>query len=486
MDSARETYEDSDLEHLRFLLSDDELHAYLDATPQERLAGSRVFWARLDPTPTTPENERKTEHYRRLAYALDRFGVVPEPRWDRRGELLLRYGPPDQRIEEFGEVLENVGLVPPRETWVYWTRERAFVLEDPTFSRDFVYAFDLDPDREKLQMRDWSKTRLSELEAWSGGPIPGHSRPASTDDAESELARRRLQSMLALGQEALLDAPQDYIHDHGGGALDYVFDVHHFAGDLPGKTRVEVNFAYWASELDYRPSGEAFESVREIEATAKTPDYETVSALRTIARDERSTLDGREGQLVMDRVAFELDPAAYRLALSVRDSVSRNVGIYTTEANLLDFGGSDIAMSDLQLAAEVRSAREGDSFRKGELQVVPYPLSTFPLGRDVFFYFEVYHLAASADGRSVYDVEILLEPHVKPAGTWFGDSSKGRLVPGVATAYGGTSASSTIQEYLSLDATSLTVNVYDVTITVTDRISERNARRTVTFRVQRP
>jgi GWxTD domain-containing protein len=85
----------------------DEEIAYI-ATPQERADFMRLntekdledfsmqFWLRRDPTPGTPENEFKQEHYRRIAYANEHFGCrIPGWKTD-RGRIYIIYGPPNQ------------------------------------------------------------------------------------------------------------------------------------------------------------------------------------------------------------------------------------------------------------------------------------------------------------------------------------------------------------------------------------------------------
>ena len=54
------------------------------------------FWASRDPNLTTAANERRLEHYRRVWYARQNFGVHEEP-WDRRGEVYVRFGEPQHR-----------------------------------------------------------------------------------------------------------------------------------------------------------------------------------------------------------------------------------------------------------------------------------------------------------------------------------------------------------------------------------------------------
>ena len=62
----------------------------------EKRAFIGLFWRKIDPTPTTPVNERRLEHYRRVNYAIQNFseGRIP---WDRRGDVYVRFGHPDHR-----------------------------------------------------------------------------------------------------------------------------------------------------------------------------------------------------------------------------------------------------------------------------------------------------------------------------------------------------------------------------------------------------
>src|SRR4029077_10150474 len=66
------------------------------ATNEEREQFIESFWQRRDPTPDTVENEFKEEHYRRIAYANERFASgVPGWRTD-RGRIYIIWGPPDE------------------------------------------------------------------------------------------------------------------------------------------------------------------------------------------------------------------------------------------------------------------------------------------------------------------------------------------------------------------------------------------------------
>lgn len=59
-----------------------------------------AFWEHRNPTPGTPQNRFKEEHYRRLAYANTNFAEgVPGWRTD-RGRIYVVYGPPD-KVEHY-------------------------------------------------------------------------------------------------------------------------------------------------------------------------------------------------------------------------------------------------------------------------------------------------------------------------------------------------------------------------------------------------
>lgn len=67
-------------------------------TDLEKEAFVEEFWERRDPTPSTPRNEYKEEHYRRFQHALKTFQEgVPGWRTD-RGRVYIIHGTPDREL----------------------------------------------------------------------------------------------------------------------------------------------------------------------------------------------------------------------------------------------------------------------------------------------------------------------------------------------------------------------------------------------------
>ena len=65
-------------------------------TDEEREKFIEQFWQRRDTTPTTPKNEFKIEHYRRIAYSNERFASKLEGWKTDLGRVYITYGPPDE------------------------------------------------------------------------------------------------------------------------------------------------------------------------------------------------------------------------------------------------------------------------------------------------------------------------------------------------------------------------------------------------------
>jgi GWxTD domain-containing protein len=96
--SAAKPYAKWVSEDVVYIITNDERAAFRRLqSDEEREHFIEQFWLRRDPTPDTPENEFKEEHYRRIAYANENFASsVPGWKTD-RGRIYITYGPPDEK-----------------------------------------------------------------------------------------------------------------------------------------------------------------------------------------------------------------------------------------------------------------------------------------------------------------------------------------------------------------------------------------------------
>jgi GWxTD domain-containing protein len=81
-----------------YIITDAERTAFKSLqTDEEREQFIKQFWLRRDPTPGTPANEFRDEHYRRIAYTNAHFGTKDIAGWKTdRGRIYITYGPPDE------------------------------------------------------------------------------------------------------------------------------------------------------------------------------------------------------------------------------------------------------------------------------------------------------------------------------------------------------------------------------------------------------
>lgn len=106
----------ANLRQVEVLASPAEFEAMEDAAPDQRIAEWNAFWARRDPHPDEPGNERLEEHYDRVAYARaflgDGFG---DGALSDRGRIWILHGRPDS-IDNSTPAFENYGSY---EVWRY-------------------------------------------------------------------------------------------------------------------------------------------------------------------------------------------------------------------------------------------------------------------------------------------------------------------------------------------------------------------------------
>jgi GWxTD domain-containing protein len=89
-------------------------------TDRERDLFIEAFWKHRDPTPETPLNEFKNEHYRRMSYADRNFGrSAPVPGWKTdRGRVYIILGEPND-VQKF----EGKASLYPAEIWFYQNKD---------------------------------------------------------------------------------------------------------------------------------------------------------------------------------------------------------------------------------------------------------------------------------------------------------------------------------------------------------------------------
>jgi TonB family protein len=106
-----------------YIITDEERATYLRLqTDDERNQFIQQFWERRNPNPGSPDNTFKDEHYRRIAYANQRFATnAGKPGWQTdRGHIYIVYGAPDNIAAAAGSLPINTESSPlTTQAWKY-------------------------------------------------------------------------------------------------------------------------------------------------------------------------------------------------------------------------------------------------------------------------------------------------------------------------------------------------------------------------------
>jgi len=108
-------------EEVLYLITSLEREVFLKLlNDRERDQFIEAFWRHRDPTPNSPENEFKAEHYKRITYVNKYFGrTSPIPGWKSdRGRIYILLGEPND-IQHF----DNKQGLYPCEIWFYQNKE---------------------------------------------------------------------------------------------------------------------------------------------------------------------------------------------------------------------------------------------------------------------------------------------------------------------------------------------------------------------------
>jgi len=151
-------------EDVGYIITDEERQAFKRlATDDEKQSFIEQFWLRRDPTPDSAENEYKEEHYRRIAYANERFASgIPGWKTD-RGRIYITFGPPaeieshpsggtyERPIEEGGGTTSTYPFEKWRYRWIEGIGNDVNIeFVDPTMTGE--YRMTMDPSEKDALM----------------------------------------------------------------------------------------------------------------------------------------------------------------------------------------------------------------------------------------------------------------------------------------------------------------------------------------------
>ncbi|MCY3774036.1 MAG: tetratricopeptide repeat protein [Gemmatimonadetes bacterium] len=500
----------------------DELDAWMDAEGPERDALWQAFWNARDSNPATVENERLVEHYRRVIYALYHFSQGQHP-YDRRGEIYVRYGEPENRrgdvyiadrnayqgatfsddaaVDAVREQNARYGyqlrvdsgyltIVPPEEITEEEINEVGGLLADGIVAS----RSDLGRQGERKLMghgyatESWVYARygleLFFVDQFGGGRFDYPWGNLLTN--QQEAVRQERFSPRRLAEELIAKAPEEYLHDFGGDRLEYAFDAVSFRSD-DGYTELDLSFSIpvwqFGDVSDGRGTRTRLEHQVTLRDSVMSPQLTHEFDFGPFHRPKRKMAESHVKVPVYTLPASVVaPPGSFTMAVQVRDETSRRIGVYRKPVTLSDYSGEELLISDLKLATLIApSGVQGPFVRKG-LNITPNPGRLYIRGNPVYVYYELYNLALDQDGKTAYEILYEISP-LDGNGPRGWSARRQRDMQTVMMAFSGEGYATEDREYTSLDTRDLPAGEYVLTVTLTDLNAGSTVSKPVNFLV---
>ncbi len=411
-------------EDVVYIITDEERAVFQDlSTNEEREQFIEQFWQRRDPDLRTAYNEFREEHYRRIAYANEKF-VSAQPGWKTdRGKIYIIHGPPDEvEARPTGgayvrPMREGGGTTSahPFEIWRYRNIDglgRNVELEfvDPTYTEEFRLA--RNPwDKDALLYVPGAGMTLAEEMGLATKEQRPALHPGSSDSREryplmAEFARAEDNPFIRWENYNLVQKPPELKYQD----LKEIVEVNINFNNLPFSVRpdyfqlseervlVPVTISFQNQNLTYKKEGPV--------QIARVAVYGMVTSMtnRVITEFEHDVISSHTQEqleqglqrLSMYQKVLPLDRRMrYKLDLVIKDLNSDNVGVKrialippATPKN------EELSVSSLLLSDSVRTLESipevNEMFVLGNVQLRPYLDKTFHRDHRLAIYLQVY------------------------------------------------------------------------------------------------
>jgi GWxTD domain-containing protein len=504
---------------LQYLLNAHQIRQFLDLPgDEERVRWLERFWRLSDPTPTTPQNEMRTEHLVRVGLARQFFPSKRWPGWDKRGEVFIRYGVPDFRGKIWGEVTVR-GLHPPGELWYYRRHDMLVSFERSGRGDEYIYAVNalgdadkISPDlaeyllydtREGLAKKipqdllefylssapDETFRRFGEPER-EGAYLQSKPRelPENIDaimdpnlpyelprDISAAFQKEKIRKVADNFEITLEDTPSSYPFNFDRRELPFYFAVDQFRGG-ESTNRVEV-------QIEIPVSVEKGDTLEE---TYRAEVVLWDAKLDEAARMEREIVlhaapgSAEWANLLPTQMAFPLSRGYYRMAVSVRGENSGRESVYRTSFSSEAFGPG-LALSDILFARKIAQAGSPSIFTRGPIEVIPHPYRAYSRSFALPLYFEIYNLKLDGRGVSSYRIQYRIVPQAKEKRNILDRLRE--TAPVVASEFESSGYGEHETQYIFVRTENLAKGPYEVLVTVTDNQTGEMTYRRGTFSI---
>jgi len=489
-------------EDVAYIITDEERQAFKRfQTDDEKQQFIEQFWLRRDPTPDSAENEYREEHYRRIAYANERYASgIPGWKTD-RGRIYITFGPPaeieshpsggtyERPIEEGGGTTSTY----PFEIWRYRYLEglgNDIMIEfvDPTMTGEYRMTMDPSEKDALLYVPNAGLTMMEQM-----GMSSKADRFNRTDGTRlgtgTQPLPNRMNQFERLHQYAMLQKPPQIKFKDLEAAVNSTIRYNL----LPMKARADflritnstvmtnVTLQFDRRDLQFKDKEGVSQAVVNIYARVTSMTRRPVNVFEDTVTIEAPTQmlgEYSKGMSVYQK-SVPLPPGMYRLNVVAKDVVSGNLNNYEMALTVPHFNEEKLASSSVILAdliekVPTRSIGTGQ-FVIGSSKVRPRLNEAFRQDEKMGIYCQLYNFVPDEKTQKPNG---LIEYEV----TKKADNSKVfEFTEEVAKVETASANQVTIEKVLPLK--SLTPGQYTLKMKVTDRNSNQTLTQATNFTV---
>ena len=484
-----------------YILTAEEREAFKHlSTDEEREQFVEQFWLRRDPTPDTIENESKEEHYRRIAYANERFASgIPGWKTD-RGRIYIMHGPPDeiesypsggsyQRLPEEGGGSTSVY---PFERWRYRYLEGVgtdVILEFVDVSGSGEYRLTMDPsEKDALTMVPGAGLSMME-ELGLASKTDRFTRTDGTRMPQAFAGRpARMEQFERLSLFAAVQKPPPVKFTDLEALVQTRISFNLLPFDLrldylrvtEGTTLVPITIAVHKKDLTFKEEEGLHQGTVNVFGRITTLTGRIVQTFEDVISLSipPSLFEENLKEPSLYQKAVPLRPGLYKLNLVLKDLNSGNVGTLERRVAVPVYEENQLAHSTLILADRIERVPSNNvgrgQFVIGDLKVRPTLKEEFTRNDRMGIYMQVYNLGV---GESTHKSDATIDYVIKQGEKAVFNYSES------TTDLGETGDQLTLEKVLPL--TTFEPGDYELQITVTDRVSQQTVQPTASFRIRR-
>ncbi len=406
-------------EDVVYIISEEEKKVFKALqTDEERESFIEQFWLRRDPDPRTPENEFKEEHYRRIAYANERFASgIPGWKTD-RGRIYIMYGPPAE-IESHPsggtynrEIWEGGGTTStfPFERWRYRhidgvgdDVEIEFV--DASMSGEYKMAMSPD-EKDALMMVPGAGLTLNEELGLSQKKDRPYFNPSAYNDGSQTYMRAKDQPFERMMQYFNLQRPPEIKFEDLKSVVtthvtyntlpyDLRADFIRLSSDkvlVPVTVELQNKNLEFKKEYDFNRAGvNVYGIVTSLTGRIMAEFEHTISVEYTDDKFDQ----GKQARSVYQKIVALPPGQRFKLDLVLKDVNSGYTGVVSRGLNVPKYDEEALQSSSIILANSVTpvptNSDQLEQFVIGDLKIQPNVKAEYRLGQFLIPYMQVYN-----------------------------------------------------------------------------------------------